>query len=400
MVIIKKESAPAVVVLFDLDGVLIRPGGYRAAVEASINHFSDRMGLGKQAPAEEDVSLMEACGITSEWDMVPIFLAILLENISRLRNEPLPDCSLPDLLPRITAMGLSLKRSYRRAILKLARYLDVHLPPAEAVLAAVQSGKTMPHLRGKQFVRELLSNTRSTKDSFTTRIFQTFILGNEGFQANYGIEPDFKSESLLKLNDRCLLNREDQYLLRDMINQQVIKVSVITARPSLPPSFEDGKKNDYSPEGEMALKLTGLENVSLIGYGTMQYLADLVHTSPDSLIKPSPVQALAAIAFPFNQDEKRVLKWSAAFVGLATDEDWMVDLPARIEVHIFEDSPIGIQASQAAAALLNKNKYTVTVKAWGIATNQDKIRALEAVGATVFPEIHGAIQAAFTFEQR
>ncbi|HVP20704.1 MAG TPA: hypothetical protein VMS73_02465 [Anaerolineaceae bacterium] len=395
MKIHRKNPGQPVVALFDLDGVLIRPGGYRAAVEASINYFSERMGLGKQAPAEEDVALMEACGITSEWDMVPIFLAIMLENISKLQSNALPDCSLLDLIPKIAEKDIHLERSYRQAILELAQYLNPSISPAEAILLAIENGKLMDSLKGKTFGRDLLGQTRSIAASLSTRVFQTYILGDEGFSANYGMAPDFQSESLLSKNDRCLLNPEDRKLIQHLIDQKVIRASVITARPSLPPAFGKDGKNVYSPEGEMALKLTGLEDISLIGYGTIQYLAGRTGVSPDSLLKPSPVQALAAIASAFSRDERNALSWSAAIVGLEPLDERLVDLPSSFKIHIFEDSPIGILSSQSAAALLNRKNFNVAVNAWGISTNQDKIRALEAVGARVFPDIHQALEAAF-----
>jgi len=41
--------------LFDLDGVLICPGGYRAALKATVNHFTRAMGLGDYPLADETI---------------------------------------------------------------------------------------------------------------------------------------------------------------------------------------------------------------------------------------------------------------------------------------------------------------------------------------------------------
>src|SRR3990172_11882052 len=64
--------------LFDIDGVLIHPGGYRAALKATVNHFSRLMGLGDLAPDDDTIEVFEACGLTSEWDSVPVCVAAMV----------------------------------------------------------------------------------------------------------------------------------------------------------------------------------------------------------------------------------------------------------------------------------------------------------------------------------
>lgn len=380
--------------LFDLDGVLIKPGGYRAAVKATINHFSQAMRMGDQAPEESDIALLEAYGVTSEWDMVPIFVAILLDNVAEVQQEPLPDCSLKEILAEVARRGSWVKNDYRPKIQDVVQYLVPGIPASEAVLAGVEEGKTLKCLGGKTFVRELLRRTRNVKASYPTRIFQTYILGSAGFKKNYGLKPGFISQSLLEQNDRSLLSQDDITFLQDLIAGELIKASVITARPSLPP-VNGNRDDDYSPEAEMALALTGLDHLRIIGYGTMQYLARKLGVMPDSLVKPSPVQALAAIAAAFGQDVTSALDWSAGVCGFSSNHKQAVDLPGRFTIHIFEDSSIGIQACLQAARLLGNSGVAVDVKAWGIATNVDKVHALTSAGAAIFEDIHGAIQAAF-----
>jgi hypothetical protein len=391
----KRPGKTAIVALFDLDGVLIKPGGYRAAVEATINHFSEQMALGKQAPQEADIALMEARGVTSEWDMVPIFLTILLANLAGGKQDFFPQCTFEELIPWIAARSLEAKRDYRDPIQSVAQYLDARFSPAEALYGAIEKGRLMQSLQGKPFINDLLCTTRNVANSPTTRAFQTYILGDVAFKENYQVSPDFVSDSYLELNDRCLLDDEDQKFLRVLLAKKGLLASVITARPSLPPAWSN-KENGYSPEAEMALRLTGLDGLALAGYGTMQYLGGLLGQSPDSLIKPSPVQALSAIALACKNDEIDSLRWAAKCVGLTAENGLHIQIPDHFELHIFEDSPIGIQASVSAVGLLNQAGYQVKVKAWGISQNQDKIEALRRVGATVFDDIHGAITAAFT----
>jgi phosphoglycolate phosphatase-like HAD superfamily hydrolase len=50
--------------LFDLDGVLIHPGGYREALRRTVAHFSRRAGYPDEPLAEETIEAFEANGIT------------------------------------------------------------------------------------------------------------------------------------------------------------------------------------------------------------------------------------------------------------------------------------------------------------------------------------------------
>ena len=69
------------VLLLDIDGVLVKPGGYRAALHATLNYFVNLMGLPNFEFPEEKLAGFERRGITSEWDMVPLLLAVLWEDI-------------------------------------------------------------------------------------------------------------------------------------------------------------------------------------------------------------------------------------------------------------------------------------------------------------------------------
>ena len=69
------------VLLLDIDGVLVKPGGYRAALHATLNYFVNLMGLPHFEFPEEKLAGFERRGITSEWDMVPLLLGVLWNDI-------------------------------------------------------------------------------------------------------------------------------------------------------------------------------------------------------------------------------------------------------------------------------------------------------------------------------
>ncbi|MCS6908674.1 MAG: hypothetical protein RML93_12450, partial [Anaerolineales bacterium] len=65
-------------VLLDIDGVLVRPLGYRAALRASLATFAGWMGCADFQVEEEVIGDLEARGISSEFDMLPLLVGALL----------------------------------------------------------------------------------------------------------------------------------------------------------------------------------------------------------------------------------------------------------------------------------------------------------------------------------
>jgi len=94
------SPTPRRVFLFDLDGVLVAPLGYRAAIHATLEHFTRRMGLGDcTSPGEEAIARFESISMTSEWDIVPTCLAAILDAL--LAEHP--SLAMPDTLEEVCA---------------------------------------------------------------------------------------------------------------------------------------------------------------------------------------------------------------------------------------------------------------------------------------------------------
>ena len=84
------------IILLDIDGVLVQPGGYRAALRATVKRF-----IGDYVIEEELPVSMEKRGISSEWDMSPLIIAAYwedvlsrqpMENLSSLKKAPKSRC--------------------------------------------------------------------------------------------------------------------------------------------------------------------------------------------------------------------------------------------------------------------------------------------------------------------
>jgi hypothetical protein len=401
---LEKRMKP-VIFLFDLDGVLVRPGGYRAAVQATVNHFARWLGLPEMAPDEPTIAIFEAQGITGEWDMIPLSLAILLDHAAAL----LPAASYPSLAAlraQISAHPLaSLPVDYAPVIRRLGAYLQPGEAPADVFLAVCQAGQDgalFPHLSGQGVLCELLSNTRKLALSPTTRIFEHLVLGHEFYQQSLGLPVEIESEAYLTIHDRPLLTPETRARLLDLRATGALVMAAYTARPSAWegdwPSAEPLPAM-FAPEAEMALQLVGMQSIPLVGYGQMGGLALSLRLAEEALLKPSPYHAMTAIASAWTGSRLAAQEWLARLYssrtngaltpGLSTGAG---ALPQAAEVHIFEDSSIGMAGGKQAVALLQELGMQVNLHLWGVSTHAEKTSALQAVGANrVFTDVNQAV---------
>ena len=398
------------VFLFDIDGVLVEPHGYRGAVLSTLKYFTDQFGIPTTLlPDEEIIILCEANQITSEWDMVPICLAILLDGILMLN----PEITLPLSMRQITNLSaerLPAKIEYEEPIRFISDHLHPGTCPAEIALslamnAVWENEKSPPfllHLGEHSLIHDLLSNTRDTKDCQTTRIFQHYSLGSDVFSQVYLETAEFYSPSLLAISDRPQITAELAERLKFMQKEGKLFLCAYTLRPSLPPQDLQMDHYGFAPEAEMALSLVHLDHIPLIGYGRMRYLAVQVGMEPESLLKPSPVQALAAIFASFNGSE-----WEALLTAnyLVNGENHIVNYPIDyfedlirelpdLDIHVFEDTAGGMQAVRNAARILSSYGVNCNTNYWGITRNKEKARALKLVNAAVLPSTNEAVERA------
>jgi len=173
-----------------------------------------------------------------------------------------------------------------------------------------------------------------------------------------------------------------------------VRVALYTARPSLPPAGVDGPTTGYSPEAEAARCLVGLDNYPLIGMGSMRWLAQRVGEEVGRLVKPSPVQALAAVGAAASGEERLALE---AALGLCRNSELIPPLaiPTLVMVHVFEDSTGGIAAVESAVAALRAAGVAAHCQAYGIVPSDGpKAEAMAARGVATYPTVNEAVQAA------
>jgi hypothetical protein len=391
--------------LFDIDGVLVAPFGYREAVRATLGYFYQQMKFPESLLPDEDVlSGFEAIRITSEWDMVPICLATVIDGWLSVN----PDFILPDRISQALheigkAAAVTIlpgDPGFLRLLQALKGAPKAGEYPADTVLnlAGAVNSDIYPNLAGSRLLDSLLARSRDIKASTTTRIFQHYTLGSQAFQASYQLPPSIQTESLLARYDQPLLPPDLSRRLLNLRAQRAIYSAAFTMRPSLAPrGVDDSSAQKYVPEAEIALELVQLAGIPLVGYGRMLYLAEQLGLEAESLLKPSPVQAIAAILAAISGDENQAL--SEAYCVYAKSREYfttfikpIIKPGDRLLIHVFEDSAGGIEAVFKAADILTAAGFPSQVSAHGIATHPQKTIALEQAGATIYTSTAQAVR--------
>lgn len=379
---------PNTLFLFDLDGVLVYPGGYKAALCATVDHFAAQMG---QQPVElklDEIAEFEACGITNEWDSSAMCAAMMV--IDALLHRPELDMDdIEATLQAIRSDGAGIERPDFATLARSVSMRTPHgAPPTETIDQVVRERA------GGRFgaiLDRLLCDIYSLQTP-TTRILQHFTLGSERFRQTYGLEPEIDSQSMLITHDRPLISREMRQRLLGRIEPGKPGMAIYTARPSLPPpgTQPTDTRGAYSPEANLAMELLDLPvHVPLIASGSMTWLAAMRGKVPADYIKPSPVQALAAIGAARSGEVIDALEAAARLVEedrLDGPLSLLVNEPTRVVV--FEDARGGIQATQRAVELLSRAGLPVTCEAVGVAEEATKRQALDEVADRIVSNVN------------
>ena len=361
------------VLLLDIDGVLVRPGGYRAALHATLNHFVNLMGLPGFEFPEEKLAGFERRGITSEWDMVPLLLGALWEDIlSRKVETDLPD----DVSVAAVEIGRTLD-GYRPTDLLIPEFdLVDRQYPADT---ALQNG-FFPSIP-MALRTNLLHRSRDVRFSQTMCIFQHFTLGSRTFTQTYDLPAEIETESLLHKYDISNINDG----IRAKLRGPGIHLAAFTARPSAPPREVEAPPLGYAPEAEIALNLVGLPDIPLISFGKLQYLGEQRGYDPEFFLKPSPVQALAAIGAALTGNEWASLQAACDWHESGQLTGPLAELPHSFNVTIVEDTLGGVRSVMAAGKILGDTGLDLNIKAFGLTSGSiAKAAAFEQVGMPYF----------------
>lgn len=380
------------ILMIDIDGVLIAPRGYREAIHATLGYFGARMGFRNLSLDEDIIALYESRGIFSEWDILPLSLAAILDGIQAALGESrLPD-DLERACEQIKTKAIRLPEvDYCRLIERLAglsnsgtHFSDLALSLNKDLCAPA----LFPNLLNSPLIAQVLADTRRITNP-VVKIFQEFVLGKEMFQRTYGLESRMGAVSYLKKYDCVQLSTDWSQRLKKEWSQKSIRLVVYTARPSSGGVVKNDGSLEYSPEAEMALEAANWEGVPLIGLGEVGLAAERIGCSPNRMVKPSPIQALGAILAAMSGKAVDAMIHACQIFNEGGDTG--LGDQTLLEVHIFDDTRAGIEAVSEAVRILQSRGVQADMHAYGITENIDKAEQLCKTGALLYPNFNEAL---------
>jgi len=355
--------------IFDMDGVLLKSLGYHRALKETVRLAGISTGFGEVQLTDEQIAQFEALGISSEWHSSALCMAVMLlaKQNGRDRGNSHSRQSALDLEELFEAIA--------------AR--PVQGSPVEQGVAALEVLAAKANV-SSGMLRELVAHSESIQRSPTLNWFQELILGSQYYTRAYRKKSQFKTESYLKLYDQQLLSASLAERVLHWAAQPGHGAAIMTNRPSNgPPGFKGG------PDAEMGAALVGLNALPIVGLGEISWLSTHIGRNVRDMAKPAWEHALAAILAARGWPSGKYLN----FVG-QQPVDWVVADLLHLQgskVTVFEDTPAGIIAVQNAGHLLNQIGLQVEVQKIGIAEDRAKRLSLAAQGAELFPDIDQAL---------
>jgi beta-phosphoglucomutase-like phosphatase (HAD superfamily) len=381
-------------ILFDVDGVLVHPVGYKAALRATVDRFAVQMGQPAPGVTHDEIAVFEACGLTNEWDSGAVCVSEIM--LAALESHPaLRRTTLEDTFAAIQAAAPPLPRpDFVKAAREIAQHTTDGQVPAVVYLALISARTDPAH---EPLLRALLGDVYNVKGTLTTRVFQTHTLGHARFAATYGYAAPFESGSYLAEYDTPLISPENRARLLDWIQPPDRGAAIFTARPSLYPADLPADQrgqpaSGYAPEAELAAELIGLHGkLPLIGQGRIGWLAWRSGRGAAEYLKPSPVQALAAIGAAAFGSETSALQAAVTFFEHGELTGPLAALDHSTRVIVFEDSAGGIRATRRACELLHSAGLDVSFSAIGVSPQGHKRAALDPVADQVVDDVNAGL---------
>lgn len=363
------------VLLFDMDGVLLRPGGYHNALQKSIAAIGAALGAPNTTLTADQIGRFEALGVSNEWDSLAIGAALTLTHIWQVD----PSARLVDFTP-VEVIRTDQSPDFDAF---LNRFQPENPEPALDALEILLAKHPDLDEDQQQHLTEILTHPREMGPSITLPVFQETVLGSETYAQTYGLPAQLHTESYLLTFDRPNLTTENHAALLKWLSAPGHAAGVLTNRPNSCPS---GSHN--SPEAEIGAHCVQLTDLPLMGSGLLTWFASVRRNLPDyTYLKPNPVHALSLLGLILGWETETALARAASLaVGEADGAPWQALDGAHIVV--LEDSTNGLKASRTAQTCLTEAGVKVTLECIGVTTHPEKRAALETVADRIVPDIN------------
>jgi phosphoglycolate phosphatase-like HAD superfamily hydrolase len=366
--------------LFDMDGVLLQPNGYRRALQETIRLAGLSLGFENVYLSKDQIAQFEALGISNEWLSSALCMAVLMWEKQKTRTPVNSRSALHPLSIDPQPYDLELQELF-----DAISGQPIEIPEAQRALNAIQ-GLAMKSGVNPELAISMVKNCESIAHSLTMNLFQELVLGSEIYEETYQKKAQLQTDSYLRLYDDRLLSEPNAGKLLQWAGSPGRGAAIMTNRPSSP--LLDGAG---TPEAEMGAALVGLEDLPLVGFGEITWLAQQLGQEASGLMKPSWQHALAAVLSGYGWPVEK----SLSYVG-NDSSDWQYHDLLHLQgslITVFEDTPGGMISVKEARNILKEMDIQVEVRMIGLSTDERKRVALAAHGAKVYSSINHALNA-------
>lgn len=373
--------------VFDMDGVLLEPGGYQQALKSTVKLIGKMLGAPETRLTGDQIARFEALNVSNEWDSLAICTAIILLHVWKID----PDICLNGA--KLNSRCVTDKRPDFDNF--LSQFTDIGDLPGQMIFHKIIATHPDLHEGQKQHLADILLNSNDIYQSLTLPLHQEAVLGSTLFQKIYGIEPQLECESALLKHDRPSITCDQREKLLNWLDLPENHAVIMTNRLSLAP---EGYQS--TPEAELGLKLVGLESIPLIGSGTLLWFAaEHCGLASHTFLKPNPVHALTALGLShWDSAQQSVAKAADLWLGKGNAKDWQAFNGAKLV--IFEDSANGILAGIRAVDILKNNGIEIDLKRVGVSQNKIKLDVLKQLSDLTVPDINHIDWTTITSETR
>jgi len=368
------------VLLLDLDEVLIEQVAYHQSLKGCVERISRWCGYESVRLTDEDIALFESLGVTSEWDSSAICAALLLDRAWSVN----PECRLPESPDAPNGRFHDLSSPDFQSFFRTTLERGVSGIEARRLIEQrlLEGKEHAPAQRAA--LQTMLRDAYDTERSLTNRIIQELNLGTVEFEACYGRPAAIPGEGLLRTKDLPLISAGEAAQLVQWDATPGKRAIVFTNRLSRVPAGTGG-----APEAEIGLARLGLSVLPFVSMGHLDWLCAERRLEPQSLLKPSPVHALAALRLAAGDSIGEALAAAAALELDCQDGGGWRRLDGTQAI-VFEDSFRGLQSARGAQPALDRIGVRLSLDLRGVTTRDVKRRALELAGGVVYPDFSSA----------
>jgi hypothetical protein len=356
------------ILIFDMDGVLLKPIGYHRALKESVRQAGISLGIGNALLTDDHIARFEALGISSEWHSSALSMAFLTLPVQHQNDKK-----------RSLDGGLDFEPLFEELSSQ-----PMSASPLQRGLAAIKILVAKTNC-DPEHPCEIVVQAENIHLSPTLKWFQEMVLGSAHYAQVYNKKPIFDTPSYLKKYDQPMLSKGYANNLTKWTADPFNGAAIMTSRPSLGPNnFMDG-----ALDAKLGADLVGLGDIPLVGFGDISWLAAQYGQTASDLAKPAWQHGLGAILTAGGWSLER----SLLSVGGKASSLRAADLTHLKDstITVFEDTTSGLFAVQKVVDLLNNLNIPVSLQKIGITDDPAKRAALFAQGADIYADINQAL---------